>query len=86
MNNNNNTTPSHANIAKAIVKMPLLLSRTLLAMPQDQRDNFIALFMAEQAKVNEISQRLGIKIVQPNFTRDTERLVAGLSKRKTTQG
>lgn len=65
-------------------KMPRLLSQTLLALTTEQREAFVAAFTAEVAKKEAISKRVGLApIRRPNFTRDTERLVASMSKRKS---
>lgn len=74
-------------IIKHTKRMPILLSRTLKALTPEQRQAFVLAFSKEVTNIEEVSKRVGLTpIVRPNFTRDTERLVTGLSKSKAKWG
>lgn len=73
-------------IIKNTKRMPILLARTLEALTPEQRQAFVLAFSSEVGKVEAISKRVGLTpITRPNFTKDTERMVTSLSKRKSTK-
>ena len=74
-------------IIKNITRTPILLKRTLEALTPDQRQAFVLAFSSEVTKLEATSKRVGLpKLVRPNFTRDTERMVTRLSKMKSKFG